>query len=364
MESSQEPETFNSNCGILVLDISSIFYSKEDLAENITAQLSLNDLVKRVAFAMENVGFMQITTDTISFDYCREISQTQREYFSLSSTEKNKIKMSQEYPYGYECNEILSMSFDENDENKGHGNVSKKRSKLGCTQNDLKETFQVCLSKSNSYCAQTMMPERPVKMGETLMNYYDFMTKLSFKLMELFALALNLPRNFFEDKIDTHQSSLRLLNYPQIETVSSGSHKSSDAIKIRASEHSDYGIFTILMQDEVGGLQIRRSENLKRLSKWEDVKPLKDHFVVNIGDLMMRWTNDKWKSTVHRVVAKEETFRKTRQSVAFFFNANSDAIIETISGCCLTRDNKYDNVLAGEYLMTKHNSAMNRSIVP
>ena len=118
------------------------------------------------------------------------------------------------------------------------------------------------------------------------------------------------------------------------------------------------------MQDQIGGLQIRRSENLIRLTTWEDVKPLKDHFVVNIGDLMMRWTNDKWKSTVHRVVAKEETFRKTRQSVAFFFNANSDAIIETISGCYLSGNNKYDKVLAGEYLMTKHNSSMNSSIVP
>ena len=313
---------------------------------------------------MENVGFMQITTHKISFDYCKEIRQTQKEYFLLPDTEKNKIKMSQEYPYGYECNEILSMSFDENDENKGHDNVSKKRNKMSCTQKDLKETFQVCLSKSYSYCSEAMMPERPEAMGKTLINYYDFMTKLSFKIMELFALALKLPRNFFEDKIDKHQSSLRLINYPPIESISSCSYKSSDAMKIRASEHSDYGIFTILMQDQIGGLQIRRSENLIRLTTWEDVKPLKDHFVVNIGDLMMRWTNDKWKSTVHRVVAKEETFRKTRQSVAFFFNANSDAIIETISGCCLGGNNKYDKVLAGEYLMTKHNSAMNSSIVP
>ena len=78
---------------------------------------------------------------------------------------------------------------------------------------------------------------------------------------------------------------------------------------------------------------------------------------------MMRWTNDKWKSTVHRVVAKESTLRKSRQSVAFFFNANYDAEIETIEVCCLGRDNKYNKIMAGEYLMMKHNSAMNNRVV-
>ena len=185
------------------------------------------------------------------------------------------------------------------------------------------------------------------------------MSTLSFKLMELFALALDLPKTFFSDKIDCHQSSLRLLNYPPIQNFNIGNHVNSEAIQIRASEHSDYGILTILKQDDIGGLQVRHSHNSKRSFEWEDVMPFDEHFIVNIGDLMMRWTNDKWKSTVHRVIAKQGTYESSRQSVAFFFNPNIDAVIETIKSCCVGKENKYDTVISGEYLRIKSQSAMN-----
>ena len=344
---------------IPVLDISPIFYSNNEIAEDTKKEQTLTCLVRQVAFAMENVGFLQISNHNFPSDQCTEISKVQKEYFSLSNTEKNKIMMTPEYPYGYECNEILSVSFDEKDENKGHDNVLKKHINFKSRQKDSKETFQVCLSEYYSGVFEPKIPKKPEKMGEILKSYYNSMCILSLKLMELFALALNLPRDFFDNKVDRHQSSLRLLNYPAIQCSTDDSKELLKTTKIRASEHSDFGVFTILMQDENGGLQVRRSEDFERSSVWEDVEPLKNHFVVNIGDLMMRWTNDRWKSTVHRVVVKKKTLHKTRQSVAFFFNANADAIIETIDSCCLERENKYDMIIAGQYLMTKHWSTVN-----
>ena len=346
----------NSKSVIPTLSISPIFFTEKELTEDPLKRQMLDELVNDFNYAMENVGFVQISVPNFPRDMCIQLDQAQNKYFALPKWEKNKIKLSPEYPYGYECNEILSNSFGETDEDVGHTKVSGKNDEYKTRQNDFKETFQICLSRK--FISNARIPENPEKFGEILHHYYNYMTAISFKLMELFALALQLPRNFFEDKIDNHQSSLRLLNYPPIEHVTSNTIVHGGAVKIRASEHSDYGIFTILRQDDIGGLQIRRSQKSKRSSVWEDVEPLKEHFIVNIGDLMMRWTNDKWKSTVHRVVAKQETFEKSRQSIAFFFNANCDAVIETIKSCCGEKENKYDSVVAGEYLRWKSESAM------
>ena len=346
---------------IPILDVTPIFYAKDDLDTSPERQAELVKLVKDVTFAMENIGFVQISGHNVSSELCEEIDHIQREYFSLSQNEKNKIKMSPQYPYGYECDETLSISFDENDENKGHKHLLDKSRGYG--EKDLKETFQVCLSSKYLSIYEPQIPKRPAKMANILVDYYNSMCTLSFRLMELFALALELPRDFFHNMIDNHQSSLRLLNYPPIKDLGCYDPLLGEYLKVRASAHSDYGLFTILKQDAIGGLQIRRSRNHERLVVWEDVSPLHNHFVVNIGDLMMRWTNDRWKSTVHRVVAKKQTSTMMRQSVAFFFNANSDAKIETLESCCLRRRNKYEGVIAGEYLLAKHNSAMNRNNV-
>merc|ERR1711994_1156255 len=96
---------------------------------------------------MTNVGFIQISVPCFPSYMCEKLDQLQAQYFSLPKSEKNKIRLSPEYPYGYECNEILSNSFDEENEGSGHSELSTKESKIEAHQNDFKETFQVCLSK-------------------------------------------------------------------------------------------------------------------------------------------------------------------------------------------------------------------------
>jgi isopenicillin N synthase-like dioxygenase len=139
-------------------------------------------------------------------------------------------------------------------------------------------------------------------------------------LRALFAEAMGLPRDSFETAFERHCSSMRVLNYPEIVTpLMSG--------QVRAGIHTDYGAFTILRGDDTPGLQV-----LAREGTAIDPPVIPGTFIVNIGDALMRWTNDHWISTPHRVICLEKCgVYSRRQSIAFFHNPSPDAVIE-----CLT----------------------------
>lgn len=177
-------------------------------------------------------------------------------------------------------------------------------------------------------------------------RYYREMLELADRLMSFFALGLRLPPDFFADKIDRSPSGLRAINYPDLQEEPAPG-------QIRASAHTDYGTLTILRQDDApGGLQVLDH----RHGAWLPVDYVPGAFVVNIGDLMARWTNDRWRSTLHRVVNPPSgAGRKTRrQSMPFFHNANYDCLVECISSCLAPGESpKYDSIVAGPHLMQK-----------
>jgi len=131
--------------------------------------------------------------------------------------------------------------------------------------------------------------------------------------------------------------------------------------QIRAGAHTDYGALTILKSGGLG-LQVKPDDgNFDDQLPWIDVPYLADAFVINLGDLMARWTNDKWMSTLHRVVLPEDYLEGSnrRQSMAFFVNVNSDTLVSTIPSCeSNTEYPNYEPVLAGEYLKMKHMASM------
>ncbi|AZI58728.1 isopenicillin N synthase family oxygenase [Nakamurella antarctica] len=187
-------------------------------------------------------------------------------------------------------------------------------------------------------------PESLPELKETCREYYDAMTLLSERIMRLFALALDLPAEYFNPLITHAPSALRAVNYPANETpLAKG--------QLRAGAHTDYGLLTILHQDTVGGLEVVDSSG-----KWVAVPSIDGAYVVNIGDLMARWTNDTWRSTLHRVVnpVEGEASAARRQSVPFFYNANWDAIVECLPSCLPPGESpKYESAVAGPHLMTK-----------
>ena len=170
---------------------------------------------------------------------------------------------------------------------------------------------------------------------ETLLSYYDACAALGARLHRAFAGDLRLSRDFFDDKFDRPMATLRLLHYP---APSRGSDPQTGA-----GAHTDYGNLTLLATDDVGGLEVRT-----RAGQWIEAPVVPAAFIVNIGDCLMRWTNDVYVSTPHRVVNRSA---RERYSIAFFYDPNPDAMVETIPSCVGEGEVvRYPPILAADYL--------------
>jgi len=228
------------------------------------------------------------------------------------------------------------------------------------TPPDLKESFNggpltlppgLTDKEALSFCyADTIWPAAPDGFKDAWQAYYRAMEDLAARIMRLFAAALTLPEDFFDDTIDHPVSALRALNYPEQSVAPQPG-------QLRAGAHSDYGTLTILLpQAGSRGLQIERLDG-----SWLDVPPIPGAFIINIGDLMQRWTNDRWVSTVHRVTnpTNPDEAKARRQSLAFFHQPNWFAEISCLEVCLeLGASPKYEPVLSGPYLMGKFKSTV------
>jgi isopenicillin N synthase-like dioxygenase len=168
--------------------------------------------------------------------------------------------------------------------------------------------------------------------------------------MRLFAEALSLDTHYFDEYISSPISALRALNYPP-------QQHAPQPGQLRAGAHSDYGSLTILLpQSDSRGLEIQRLDGT-----WQEVVPVPGAFIINLGDLMARWTNNRWRSTMHRVANPEHTHdpHSRRQSIAYFHQPNWDANISTIPTCTNpSTTSSYEPVLSGPYLMSKFKSTV------
>ena len=251
-----------------------------------------------------------------------------RQFFSQEIEDKKKVSVPYAgYPYGWigPCQEALAASKGEK------------------TPPDLKESFnggpikiptnKIKDNRAYEFCYQpTIWPEIG-GFKEAWTDYYIEMEKLASKIMSAFAEALKLKPTFFNNYIEHPISALRALHYPKTTSVPEEGQQ-------RAGAHTDYGSLTILLpQPDTSGLQ------LKIENQWVDVPAIEGKFVINIGDLMELWTGGRWKSTLHRVIAKPN--QPGRKSLAFFHQPNWEAKIYPIGA-----SNK-EPVISGPYLMEK-----------
>ena len=164
---------------------------------------------------------------------------------------------------------------------------------------------------------------------------------------------MDLDLDFFTDRFTTHNSTLRLIHYPPLDQP-----PATD--RLRAGAHTDYGALTILLpQDRPGGLQVWRPDGA-----WENVAAPPGGFVINIGDLLMRWSNDTWFSSPHRVVNPPEDVGATSRqySMASFCNPNDDVLMECLSSCYSSaRPAKYAPIRAGAHRMEKIEKSKQRA---
>jgi isopenicillin N synthase-like dioxygenase len=173
---------------------------------------------------------------------------------------------------------------------------------------------------------------------DTVQRYFDEVLAVGVRLHQAFALDLGLPGDFFADKIDRPLATLRLLHYPV------PLHAAPEE-QIGAGAHTDYGNVTLLATDGVAGLQVRRRDGT-----WIDAPALPGAFICNIGDCLMRWTNDIYVSTPHRVLKPAAE----RYSIALFVDPNPEALVSAVPSCVAAGETpRYAPITAHDYLQQR-----------
>ena len=174
--------------------------------------------------------------------------------------------------------------------------------------------------------------------------YYGAMTGLSQRLLGAFARGLGQPDDYFHPFFHKPLTQLRLLHYPP-------QPPDSNAEGVEA--HTDTGAFTILLQDQVGGLDVRN-----RAGQWLRATPISGSFVINIADMMQRWTNGRFVSTPHRVANRTG---QDRISVPFFANPDYDATITPLAVDIAAGGNLYEPLACGPYVEAAYRAAWPRA---
>ena len=297
-------------------------------------------VAREIDATLRSVGFFQVVDHGVDDEVSDACWNSARDFFDLPLESKLAVERPSGGLYGYFPMKSESLS----------------QSVAGAAPGDLKESFNMGpgIAPSHtpiddteaSFFSANAWPARPIEFRATWESYYAAMSQLSSRLMRVFALALDLPSEFFANKINVSPSALRAINYPELPVA-------PDDGQLRAGAHTDYGTLTILRQ-ELGraGLEV----NDARTSAWIPIPPTAGALVVNIGDLMARWTNDRWTSTVHRVVNPDldSPVSTRRQSMPFFHNANYSTIVECLPSCLADGQTaRYEPVMAGPHLAGK-----------
>jgi isopenicillin N synthase-like dioxygenase len=283
--------------------------------------------------ALRDYGFFLLHGHGIPASLLEDLRRVSHQFFACPFEQKSKVAQpNPETMRGYVAmgRESLSYSRDQ------------------AAPPDLNESFMIGqphVREAHGSFPANLWPEYPPLMTSIWTEYYCRMETLALQILRMFAAALQLTDDFFDAKFEAHTSRLRARYYPA-QTVE------PQLGQLRAGAHTDYGSIAILAtEDRPGGLQVR-----ERSGRWIDVPVIDGCFIVNIGDLMARWTNDRWPAALHRVVNPPRTVRDSggRLSHIYFQSPSDETLIECLGVCCGGRQPaKYSPIRAGEYLRMK-----------
>jgi isopenicillin N synthase-like dioxygenase len=259
--------------------------------------------------ACEERGFFYITNHRVSEALIERVFAFTRAFFEQSNDSKN----------------ALHKSFSSC--NRGYEPLKTQTLEAGAPP-DLKESFylgadvplddpRVLVGRFNT--GPNQWPANLPGFKETMGEYYSVAYELASKLMVALAGALELSPDYFDRYLDGASATLRLLHYPPQPPNPAPREKG-------CGEHTDFGGLTLLLQDNSGGLQVHDAGQ----GRWIDAPPIAGTYVINIGDLLQRWTNGRFHSTLHRVV---NVSGRERHSVPFFFTGNPLHVVECLSTC-------------------------------
>ncbi|CEL56404.1 hypothetical protein RSOLAG1IB_07790 [Rhizoctonia solani AG-1 IB] len=243
--------------------------------------------------------------------------------------------------YGLPMEEKMKLDFHKTTHFRGYYPIVKKKY--------FHESFElgpeVNRPSVSSLSGPNLWPSEDIIPGfrEPVLKYYQDVVELGMKLLTAFALALNLPDEYFVDKVQTSPATMRITHYPpQAEVV--------DNEGSGLEEHTDFQLFTVLWQDDKAGLQA-----LNPFGQWIDVVPIPGTLVINVADQLSRWTNDIFKSVVHRVINKSGA---QRYSMPLFFGLDHDVMLEALPSCVSeSRPARYEPILAGDHVRARFEKA-------
>ncbi|KAI0655414.1 Clavaminate synthase-like protein [Cubamyces menziesii] len=277
-----------------------------------------------------NVGFLYVTNHGIPEETIQRALSASKEFFSLPLNKKMELDIRKTPNFkGY--NSILSSNTDPLNRGDLNEGFEFGWEEIQARDDDEKRANDGVMAGANVW------PSDLPNFRESVLSYYHAAVNLGRKMFPLFALALDLPEDFFDDKTEDAAANMRVLHYPpQTGPV--------DDRMIGIGAHSDYQCFTILWQEPgVQALQV-----LNKQKEWIDAPPIPGTLVINLGDQFARWTNDVFKSTLHRAINRSGVHR---YSIPLFFGTDYDVKLEPIPSCVSPeRPSKYEVVTAGEYV--------------
>jgi isopenicillin N synthase-like dioxygenase len=278
--------------------------------------------------AYNNIGFAAIRNHYLSDELSAKLYDVIRKFFAQTDSVKQQ----------YEIPGLAGQ--------RGYIGKGKEHAK-GRNTGDLKEFYHV---------GQTVVGDDPIKkeypenvfpnelpeFKEISLEVYKQLERTGVQMLKAIALYLNLPENYFDDKVKHGNSILRPIHYFPIEDPDS-----VPADAVRAAEHGDINLITLLMGASADGLQVKRRDG-----KWIPITALPEQLVVNVGDMLERLTNKKLKSTIHRVVnPPRHLMNKPRYSIPFFMHPRSEMNLASLSNCVDSQNPKlWDDITAGEFL--------------
>ncbi|XP_068655628.1 protein LATERAL BRANCHING OXIDOREDUCTASE 1-like [Aristolochia californica] len=312
--------------GISLIDLSALsnVESPVDLAPEV-----LSGLVEEIESASRDWGFFQVINHGVPVELRQKLEEACKEFFALPLEEKRKVRRDESNPLGYYDTEHTK-------------NVR-----------DWKEVFDFTVQDPTVLPSETedgneelqslknQWPEYPSELRKVSIEYARGVEKLVYKLLELLSLSLGLPADRLNGFFKDQTSFIRFNHYPPCPIPD---------LALGVGRHKDAGALTVLYQDEVGGLEVKRKAD----GEWIRVKPIPDTYVVNVGDIIQVWSNEKYESVEHRVVVNSE---KERFSIPYFFNPAHYVMVKPLDELVdEQKPPKYREYNWGNFFKTRKNS--------
>ncbi|XP_072554273.1 uncharacterized protein [Paramormyrops kingsleyae] len=293
------------------------------LGENVTDE-TLMELSRNLRTAFTEIGFVYLRNTGIGQEEVDAVMEISKKFFLLPAEDKIPLSRTSNT-----CN---------------YGWVAPETEKLNPYRpGDLKEAFNITsLHPDAAWPAEDVVPG----FRQTIESFFMRCKDLSLRVLRVMALSLDIDVDIFVNShkgigSDLNKSTLRILHYPPVR------HEMVKEGQLRCGEHSDYGSITLLFQDSKGGLQV-----MNRSGEYIDAPSIPGTVLINIADLMQRWTSDVFISAKHRVLLPPPGDVSTRQSVAFFAHPDDDVTIT-----CCDGSNKYPPVKSWVYILERFNDS-------